>query len=207
MKNFSFKIFAVSITIWLAAFSNADAQNYRAGIRIGWNFRMQKFETTGGYGRVKLLSDGRQALVYDDGGQCKIRFKQPKGKVFQAPITVATPPAGAYYTNAELLELQDGTLMYAWNHRWDTKIKVKYSYNGGTRWEDEQTLYEQSWEGDGPFGIWEPAMIQLPDGEVQVYFANESGVPGNDQNITMLRSRSANEKGSRKWLRDPVVVC
>ena len=127
--------------------------------------------------------------------------------MFQAPITVATPPAGAYYTNAELLELQDGTLMYAWNHRWDTKIKVKYSYNGGTRWEDEQTLYEQSWEGDGPFGIWEPAMIQLPDGEVQVYFANESGVPGNDQNITMLRSRSANEKGSRKWLRDPVVVC
>ncbi len=197
-------VILLSILGWHVA---ADAQNYRAGIRIGWNYRMQKFETTGGYGRVKLLSDGRQALVYDDGGQCKIRFKQPNGKKFLAPITVATPPAGAFYTNAELLELQDGTLMYAWNHRWDTKIKVKYSYDGGFNWADEQMIYEQTWEGDGPYGVWEPAMIQLPDGEVQVYFANESGVPGNDQNITMMRSRSATEKGARIWLRDPVVVC
>ena len=68
-------------------------------------------------------------------------------------------------------------------------------------------LYEQSWEGDGPFGVWEPAMIQLPDGEVQIYFANEGKVPGNDQNITMMRSVSANPNGSRKWLRDAIMAC
>ncbi len=199
---------SMSLLIGLLYFlPSLKAQNYRSGIRIGWNYRTQHFENNGGYGRVKLLKDGRQALVFDEGGICKIRFKQPRGKYFQASITVAVPPEGAGNTNAELLELSDGVLMYAWNERWATKVKVKYSYDRGFTWEDEQTLYEQSWEGDGPFGIWEPAMIELPSGEVQVYFANESGVPGNDQDITMLRSTSKTAKGSRIWQRQPVRVC
>jgi len=39
------------------------AQDYRTGVRIGWQYRMQKFENPGGYGRVKMLSDGRKVLV------------------------------------------------------------------------------------------------------------------------------------------------
>ena len=197
----------VGISIFSTALP-ASAQNYRTGVRIGWNYRMQKFETPGGYGRVKLLKDGRQALVYDLGGTCQIRFKQPRAHNFSSPITVATPPAGAGNTNAELLELEDGTLIYAWNERWNTKVKVKYSFDGGTTWQFEQTVYEQKWEGDGPFGIWEPAMIQLPDGEVQIYFADESGVPGNDQCITMIRSTGTYANGARQWqLTSPVRVC
>ncbi len=197
-------------------FTSAIAQNYRTGIRIGWDYRMQKFETPGGYGRVKVLRDGRQALVYDEGGVCKIRFKQPKAKVFQAAFTVAVPPAGAGNTNAELLELQDGTLMYAWNERWATKIKVKYSTDGGRTWFGEQTLFQQYVNQDfingdnnynGPIGVWEPCIIQLPSGEVQVYFANEADTPNNDQNISMVRSTTANADGTRRWQAGHVVPC
>ena len=206
-RNFWNRVLLAVLLTMLTA-TTMQAQDYRVGVRIGWQYRMQKFENPGGYGRVKLLSDGRQALVYDEGGQCKIRFKQPRAKVFASPIVVATPPAGAHYTNAELTELQDGTLMYAWNHRWDTKIKVKYSFDGGMTWLYEQTLYQQTWEGDGPFGVWEPCIIQLPSGEVQCYFADESGVPNNDQCITMLRSTETFANGARKWqLTEPVRVC
>lgn len=197
----------LTICLLLLTVAVGNAQNYRSGIRIGWNYRMQKFETPGGYGRVKLLSDGRLALVYDEGGVCKIRFKQPRARVFQSPINVAFPAEGQWNTNCELLELHDGTLMYAWNERWATKVKVKYSSDGGRTWFGEQTIFEQYYNSDGPFGVWEPCIIQLPDGEVQVYFANEADVPGNDQNISLMRSTSANADGSRRWQRDHVVAC
>lgn len=201
----------IAVALLCGSTCDLSAQNYRTGIRIGWDFNKQKFENPGGYGRVKLLKDGRQALVYDEGGVCKIRFKQPKGKVFQSPIIVSRPPAGAGYTNAELLELEDGTLMYAWNHRWDTKIKVCYSYDGGYTWEDEAMLFDTPASGyienEGPAGVWEPAMIQLPSGEVQIFFANEYQVPGNAQNITFMRSLTSTEKGARRWQRQPVVAC
>jgi hypothetical protein len=103
------------------------AQNYRSGIRLGWDYRSQRFITGGAYGRLKLLADHRQAFVYDAGGVCMIRFKDPKGTSFKSAITVASPPSGSSYTNAELLELQDGTLMYAYNERvsgMGMKIKV-----------------------------------------------------------------------------------
>jgi len=191
------------------------AQNYRSGIRLGWDYRSQRFITGGAYGRLKLLADHRQAFVYDAGGVCMIRFKDPKGTSFKSAITVASPPSGSSYTNAELLELQDGTLMYAYNERvsgMGMKIKVIYSSDGGQQWHDEQTLYEVKEssflpDNEGLYGIWEPAMIQLPSGEVQLFFASEFRVPGHDQKIMMLRSTSAQENGVRQWLRGITDVC
>ena len=156
--------------------SSLLAQDYRSGIRIGWDYRTQQFVTGGAYGRVKLLSDGRQAFVYDEGGVCKIRFRKPPAKTFASVRTVATPPSGSGYTNCELLELSNGTLLYAYNERvsgMGLKIKVKYSLDGGRTWRSEQTVYEVQESGylsenEGYYGIWEPAMIELPTGELQL---------------------------------------
>ncbi len=194
---------------------SAFAQDYRTGIRIGWDYRTQTFVTGGAYGRLKLLSDGRQAFVYDAGGVCKIRFRESGVSSFQAAITVATPASGSSYTNCELLELADGTLLYAYNERVNgmgMKIKVIYSFNSGRSWRNAQTLYEVQESGflpqnEGLYGIWEPAMIQLPSGEVQLFFASEYKVPGNDQKIVMLRSLTADETGIRKWEPEAVDVC
>lgn len=192
----------------------ATAQDYRTGIRIGWDYRSQTFMNSGSYGRMKHLSDGRLAFVYDQGGVCKVRFKPAMSPNFQPTITVATPPDGAAYTNAELLELQDGRLMYAYNERingFGMKIKIKYSSDDGRHWQNEQTLYEVKTadylpENEGLFGIWEPAMIQLPSGEVQLFFASEYRVPGHDQKIVMLRSTKTDDAGLRLWT-DTVDVC
>ena len=194
--------------------SQSFAQDYRTGIRIGWDYTTQTYLNGGSYGRLKLLADGRQALVYDAGGVPKIRFKRPGTASFSSAATVASPPTGSGYTNCELLELADGTLLYAYNERVDgigLKIKVKYSFNGGVSWVDEQTLYEVR-ESDyiadeGLYGIWEPAMIQLPSGEVQLYFASELGVPAHHQKIMMLRSLSADDGGRRLWEPATVDVC
>src|SRR5690606_20369891 len=51
------------------------------------------------------------------------------------------------------------------------KIRMASSIDQGLTWSAPQTVYTA-----GPSfqdGCWEPAAIQLPDGEVQVYFANE----------------------------------
>ena len=183
-----------------------QAQDYHSGIRIGWDYRTQKFVSGGAYGRLKVLSDGRQAFVYDEGGTCKIRFRRAGSRTFSSATVVATPPSGSGYTNCELLELADGTLMYAYNERINgtgIKIKVKYSVNAGHSWIQEQTLVEvkesEYIADEGYYGVWEPAMIQLPSGEVQLFYASEYQVPGHDQKIVMLRSLSADESGIRIW--------
>lgn len=206
--------FIVTIGIITAQVIVLHAQDYRSGIRIGWDYRTQQFVTGGAYGRVKLLSDGRQAFVYDEGGVCKIRFRKPPAKTFSSARTVATPPAGSGYTNCELLELSDGTLLYAYNERvsgMGLTIKVKYSFDSGRSWRNEQTVYEVLESGylpqnEGYFGIWEPAMIELSTGEVQLFFACEYKVPGNDQKIVMLRSLTADENGIRQWEKEEVDV-
>ncbi len=208
------KFASLLFTILCITPSLSFAQDYRTGIRIAWDYATQTYLNGGSYGRLKLLADGRQALVYDAGGVPKIRFKRPGSSSFSSATTVASPPAGSGYTNCELLELSDGTLLYAYNERIDgmgLKIKIKYSFNGGLSWVDEQTLYEVR-ESDyiaseGLFGIWEPAMIELPSGEVQLYFASELGVPDHHQKIMMLRSLHADDSGRRQWEPASVDVC
>lgn len=212
MKNISRSITTICLLLTFAALP-VLAQDYRTGIRIGWDYRTQRFVSGGAYGRLKVLSNGLEAFVYDEGGVCKIRLRRSGVSSFASAITVATPPSGSGYTNCELLELADGTLMYAYNERINgtgVKIKVKYSVNGGRTWRDEQTVYEVR-ESDfladeGYHGIWEPAMIQLPNGEVQLYFASEFLVPGHDQKIVMLRSLTASESGARVWEAQAVDV-
>ena len=207
------RLLATAIIVLLTAVSTL-AQDYRNGIRLGWDFRTQKFVTGGSYGRLKVLSDGRQAFVYDAAGVCMIRFRQAGTTSFFSAYTVAVPPSGSGYTNCELLELADGTLLYAYNERINgigMKIKVKYSVNGGLSWINEQTLAEvresDFVENEDLHGIWEPAMIQLPSGEVQLYYASEYQVPGHDQKIVMTRSLRADENGFREWEEQKVDVC
>ena len=179
------------IGMLLLAASVARAQSYYDGIRICWEQRTQQFLQGGVYSRVKLLSDGSLACVYSAGPDVYIR-RAINGR-WQAAVRVSSDAKGQYnYTNSELLELSDGRLMYAWNARAKDgtgvpyKIMVAYSSTNGRTWTDEQTLYVAgtTWNE----GCWEPAMMQLPSGEVQLFFANESNVANNNQNIMLMRS-------------------
>ncbi|MCR4920440.1 MAG: exo-alpha-sialidase [Bacteroidaceae bacterium] len=178
----------ILLLLWGAA---TKAQTYSDGIRICWDYKTQKFLTGGVYSRLKMLSDGSLACVYSAGPDVYMR-RAINGR-WQTAIKVASDPKGQYnYTNSELLELADGRLMYAWNARAKDgtgvpyKIMVAYSSTKGRTWTGEQTLYVAgtTWNE----GCWEPAMMQLPSGEVQLFFANEYNVSNNNQNIMLLRS-------------------
>ncbi|MBQ7181409.1 MAG: exo-alpha-sialidase [Bacteroidaceae bacterium] len=180
------------------------AQTYYDGIRICWDYKAQQFLNGGVYSRLKLLSDGTLACAYSAGNDVYLRLCR-NGR-WGSAIKVASDKKGQYgYTNSELLELADGRLMYAWNARAHSgtgqpyKIMVAYSATKGRTWNGEETLYTAGTEWTD--GCWEPAMMQLPDGEVQLFFANEHNIPDNKQNITMLRSTD----NCATW-EDPVVV-
>src|SRR6185436_15246566 len=66
-------------------------------------------------------------------------------------------------------------------------IKTSMSKDGGANWEAAKLVYEAGINSGT--GCWEPAQIQLPSGEIQLYFANEKPYPDTtEQEITMLRS-------------------
>lgn len=185
------KRFTPILVLLLLCGAAAKAQTYYDGIRVCWDYSAQKYLCGGVYSRLKMLSDGTLACVYSAGND--VYFRTYRNNRWSSAIKVASDSRGLhYYTNSELLELADGRLMYAWNARphagtgQPTKIMVAYSLNRGARWYNEQTLYVAGTAGGD--GCWEPAMMQLPSGEVQLFFANEHNVGGGRQNITMLRS-------------------
>jgi len=184
---------------------SAQAQSYYDGIRVCWDYRSAQSLWEGVYSRLKVLSDGRLVCVYSAGSDVYIRRKRISG--WDSAIKVASDASGQYhYTNSELLELADGRLMYAWNARANEgcevpyKIMASYSSTKGLSWRGEQTLYVAGTDWND--GCWEPAMMQLPNGEVQLFFANEHNVANKRQNISMRRSLD----NCNTW-QEPEVVC
>lgn len=165
---------------------------------IEWDASTRNFACAGTYARVKRLSSGILALVYSRGANACIRFSE--GAAW-GPETVVAAAAGYGYTNAELAEAAEGRLVYAWNGRPSAGtagkpwfIATKSSQDGGKSWSAEARAYTAgSVAGEG---CWEPALLRLPDGGLQLYFANEGPYPDNaDQEIGMLASIDA----GRTW--------
>lgn len=167
------------------------AQAMQGNTRIEWDAGTRKFACAGTYGRAKILRSGELALVYSSGADAWIRKSKDGGGTWDAAIRVAHDD-GYGDTNAELLELQNGWLLYAWNGRPQAAgpyfIATRISKDGGLSWGAGVRAYTGG--TDGGTGCWEPALLQLPGGEVQLYFANETPYAGasTDQEIGMLRS-------------------
>ena len=181
--------FLQSITLALLSLTVLSAcQNTE--MEIKWDYSTCKHITDGVYARIKPVGD-RFALVYSAGPAAYIRWSSDKCATWSEPQRVAQAD-GYNYTNCEILELSGGSLLYMWNARpkqdsgLPYKIMIATSDDYGTTWR-EQTIYTASTEGSD--GCWEPIAIELPDGEVQLYFANEFPYKSSDeQEITVLRS-------------------
>ena len=171
-----------------------------AAISLEWDSAKAEFITPGVYARLKKLPGGDLALVYSRGAA--VFIKKQKDGVWLPPVRAATgAETGWNYTNAELAPLADGRLLYVWNARpkkpggaHPYKIMAAFSSDGGASWGAPTDLHEAgSGKGDG---CYEPFALQLPDGEIQIWFADEHSVPGRDQAILVLRSRD----GGETWL-------
>lgn len=157
------------------------------------------------------LTDGSIACVYEHLGGVWIRHSRDEAVHWTDPISVAADP-DCWLANPDPLALDGGELLYFWNERplaavaYQNKsapagqltrpflIRMSRSTDHGRSWSAPRTLYTAgpSYED----GCWEPAGLQLPSGEVHVYFANEAPFTDTaEQEISLLRSRD----GGRTW--------
>ncbi|HWK58592.1 MAG TPA: sialidase family protein [Parapedobacter sp.] len=181
-----------------------------SGIRIEWDQNtLQRLAPQderqlryAGYPRVKRLSDGTVIAVYEAQGNTELIWSGDSGKTWSEPtITFHGHTHSDTHgnevrinmANPEFIELGNGDWLVACNHR-PTKpevapfaIAVARSNDRGKTWHKPQVIYEA--EPRFRDGCWEPAFLQLPDGTLQVYFANEKPYTSTDeQEISMLAS-------------------
>lgn len=174
---------------------------------------LQLIAPGGDYGRIARLADGTVACAYDAHRQMWLRRSTDHGATWGEPIPVASE-ADCWLTNADLLPLRDGTVLYFWNERpiaavqhrnrkappgvltRPFRIRMARSIDMGRTWSAAQTLYTAGMSYAD--GCWEPAGLQLPSGEIHLYFANEFPFTHTvEQEIALLRSSD----GGRIWSR------
>ena len=160
-------------------------------ITIEWDQSTLKFVTAGVYARVHDIGGGEFALVYEKASGSWIRRSTDLCKTWSEEKLVAREE-GYNYANSEILRLRSGRLLYMWNARprVDTlpyKIMAAISDDDGNTWH-AKTIYTASVKAQE--GCWEPVAMQLPDGEIQLYFANEFPYKtSSEQEISMMRSK------------------
>ncbi|MBS1664153.1 MAG: hypothetical protein JST68_24120 [Bacteroidetes bacterium] len=188
------------------------------GIRIAWDYStLKKIAPAAGrnanycgYARITELFDHSLICVYEADGNIECTKSSDAGASWSAPVVVAPAVNGVSSSTADLTELKDHSILVAYNPRPPSSntdpskkfgIRTIKSYDGGATWKDDRLLYEAS--SSFQDGCWEPAPIQLPSGEIQVFFSNE-GVytSSNDQNISIFRSMD----NGLTWATSPQIV-
>lgn len=145
----------------------------------------------GSYARMVRVAGGDILCGYECAGKVCISRSADEGKTWTEPAVVAIAPQG-HVTNSELLELANGHILYMYNERPNDgvhrfTIQVAVSKDNGRTWKHLSKVYEAGVEFHK--GCWEPAAIQLPSGEVQIFFANEFPYKHTtEQEISMCRS-------------------
>jgi hypothetical protein len=188
--------------------SAPSSDEIKTGAHLVWDSDMGQFVNSGVYARIKKLSNHNLALVYSAGPNVYLRIKKEGYSAWGSAIEVARDVNNQYnYTNSELIELANGSLIYTWNARPKEenvnpyKIMLKTSDINGLIWRNEQTVYTAG--TNSGTGCWEPALLQLPHGEIQLFFANEAPyTQSNYQNISLLRSFD----NGATWSGNPVIV-
>jgi hypothetical protein len=197
--------------------------NFENGIRIAWDYSTrQKLAPLGsrvigycGYPRMIETHDHQLLCVYETSdGNSEIIRSADFGKSWSSPQIIFKMENEINQAVPEIIELKDNSILVACNPRPRNApqsgsgdpnrrfgIKVRRSTDGGINWGAEKLLYQAgSAFGDG---CWEPSFLQLPSGEVQLYFSNEGVyLSSNEQNISIFRSFNNGET----WTTEPEIT-
>jgi hypothetical protein len=170
------------------------------GIRIAWDYTTltqvsDKNNTDyNGYARLVQLNDKKLICTYESGGAILVKTSTDFGSTWSEPIKVVSGNASANMTTPDILQLKDNSILICYNPRpiagsgtAKFSINTIKSYDGGLTWKENQIIYEASSEFEN--GCWEPSALQIPSGEIQLFFSNENVYRNsNEQNISLIRS-------------------
>jgi len=161
-----------------------------------------------GYARLTELKDSRLLCVYESDGSIWQVTSSDRGESWKEAKIIAEKESGINMSVPDILQLHNGNLLLMYNPRpYDIDpsrrfaIRVKISSDNGATWGDAKEIYKAGYQFEN--GCWEPCAIQLPDGTIQLYFANEGVYTASDeQNISMLTSTDNGDT----WSDDPKIV-
>ncbi len=184
----------------------SPSQRLRKIIGINWDKRTLVRVQGGTYGRMIRLRGGDILCGYEAAGKSWTTRSRDNGKTWSAPLLVAAMPYAAA-ANPELLQLKSGRILLFYNQRPNDGVHpfavgLCLSDDNGATWRQRGKLIFEAGT-DAKNGCWEPAAIQLPSGEIQLFFANEFPYPNSDeQEITLMRSLD----NGATWIRPETVA-
>jgi hypothetical protein len=209
IKNWSKLFLACAILIFGQNYSYAQKLTSSNGVRIAWDYSsMQQIAERGGYPRLTRLKDSSLIAIYETRtGNIHLKKSTDNGKTWSGPEEVFSKFVYASLdgkstvvniANPEIKQLQNGDIIIGCNYRpakaeiAPYTIVVRRSKDNGKTWLAPQNLYTAAPRFTD--GCWEPSFLQLPNGELQVYFANENPYRNSEeQEISML---SSNDNGA-----------
>lgn len=194
MKRFLLTIMS-ALLLSLPHVSHAAKHTPYCSSRIFWDDSTRRtIFAHGCYSRLIELADGRWMAVAESAG-IVVAYSDDGGETWSSPVKIVANTNLTPNCAPDLVQLADGTIIVAYNPRPAKPytagrrfgIRCKRSADGGATWSEETKVYDASYTfGDG---CWEPSLLQLPSGEVQLYFADESPFTSSDeQQISLCRS-------------------
>ncbi|WP_207434155.1 sialidase family protein [Sabulibacter ruber] len=152
------------------------------------------------YPRIHRVKGDTLLLTYHFGPRnnewdnIAIRRSIDNGATWSAPETIVADDKPDYYgfSNPEIIVLKDGSVMLAYAGRGNpddnahSNVQIRMSNDRGWTFGPPKVVARGR--------SWEPAMIQLPDGEIQLFYASEArfwngpGSVAEQQEILMVRS-------------------
>lgn len=148
-----------------------------------------------GYARLIELSDKSLVCTYESAGNIVIKRSTNSGITWGTKTIVASGNNAVNMATPDILLLRDNSILICYNPRPKSgadpskkfEIRIVKSADNGITWIEDQMVYEASSSFEN--GCWEPAAIQLPNGEIQLFFSNENIYQNSaEQNISLLRS-------------------
>ena len=188
------KVFPIMLMLTFCLNLQAATVARYNGTRIFWDARSPVEIMGGGYGRLIELQDGRLLACCESSG-IRVSFSSNKGTSWTSPTLIAPNSNNTPNCVPDLIQLSDGTIIVGYNPRPSTPytsdrhfgIRVRRSTDNGSHWSEEIFVFD----ADSVFenGCWEPSFLELPSGELQLYFADESPyTTSGEQQISLCRS-------------------
>jgi hypothetical protein len=196
------KLIAIAVVFLNCLLLRAAERHHADADSVSWEHAFRPiYSEAAYYPRATALADGRLLVAFAHptpaGKAIACLFSRDGGKTWTNYRRISERPAPIDLDNAFPLQLADGTVLVAYRRhdrqRHAYRIEVSSS-SSGESWVVRSTI------ATGTVGIWEPFLLELPDGAVQAYYASEEGCYP-DQRIEVRISMD----GGKSW-GTPVTV-